>query len=54
MVVKLQVDNFGSVIDHISGETKQVKRFTWTNEEKKSSIQVERGLTLLAVVIYCN
>lgn len=41
MVIKLSVDNFGSVVDHVSGSEKQVKRFTWTNDEKKVSIQVK-------------
>lgn len=42
MVVKLTSDQFGSVIDHITGEQKQVKRFTWTNDEKKVSVQVAK------------
>lgn len=47
MVIKLTQDHFGSVIDHISGEEKQVKRFTWTNDEKKISIQVTSGFVYL-------
>lgn len=44
MVIKLSVDNYGSVVDHVSGKEKQVKRFTWTNEEKKVSIQVKSAI----------
>jgi hypothetical protein len=39
--IKLTVDDFGFVEDHITKEQKQVKRFTWTNEKKKVSIQVK-------------
>jgi hypothetical protein len=38
--IKLTVDNFGTVIDHVTKEEKQVKRFTWINEKNKVSLQV--------------
>jgi hypothetical protein len=38
--VKLAVDDFGSVKDHVSGEEKVVKRFTWTNEQSRVTVQV--------------
>jgi hypothetical protein len=38
--VKLTIDDFGSVEDHISKEMKQVKRFTWKNLKSNVSVQV--------------
>ena len=38
--VKLTVDSFGSVKDLITGEQKEVKRFTWTNDKSHVSVQV--------------
>lgn len=51
MVIKLSVDNFGSVVDHVSGNEKQVKRFTWTNDEKKVSIQVKSAICFFVHLI---
>ncbi|KAG5672726.1 hypothetical protein PVAND_002827 [Polypedilum vanderplanki] len=39
-VVKLTVDNFGIVKDPITNEEKVVKRFTWTNEKTRVTIQL--------------
>lgn len=49
--VKLTVDDFGVVKDHVSGEEKTVKRFTWTNEETQATVQVRRLLKSLPIVI---
>jgi uncharacterized protein YjdB len=38
--VKLVVDNFGTVVDHITKKQEHVKRFTWTNQSN-ISVQVQ-------------
>lgn len=40
MVVSLKVDSFGNVMDHITNERKEVKRFTWENTASNVSVQV--------------
>lgn len=38
--IKLTVDEFGTVEDHISKDLKVVKIFTWTNSKTNVSVQV--------------
>lgn len=38
--VALSIDSFGSVVDHITKEEKEVKRFTWNNSKSNVSVQV--------------
>lgn len=38
--IKLTVDDFGTVEDHISKEQKTVKRFTWKNTKTNVEVQV--------------
>lgn len=39
-IVTLSIDSFGSVVDHITKEDKEIKRFTWNNSQSKASVQV--------------
>lgn len=45
--IKLTVDEFGTVEDHISKEQKTVKRFTWKNSKSNVEIQVRVDLSSL-------
>lgn len=46
--IKLTIDSFGTVEDHISKEQKEIKRFTWKNS--KSNVEIQVSIALFALI----